>query len=60
MNKKIIVGIASDKKLAGYSGVQHSIAKPHLGETVNLVACIQSHTKGVSASFSAMLKTMLG
>jgi len=44
---KIGVGIASGKMIAGFTGTQHRATYTCVGDTVNLAARIESHTKVV-------------
>lgn len=44
---KIGIGIASGRVIAGYTGTQHRATYTCVGDTVNLAARIQSHTKVV-------------
>jgi class 3 adenylate cyclase len=44
---KIGVGIASGRVIAGYTGTQHRATYTCVGDTVNLAARIESHTKVV-------------
>ncbi|MDX1438120.1 MAG: adenylate/guanylate cyclase domain-containing protein [Anaerolineales bacterium] len=46
---KIGVGIASGQVIAGYTGTQHRATYTCVGETVNLAARLEGHTKEVGA-----------
>ena len=45
MQLKIGIGIASGTVIAGYAGTQHRATYTCIGDTVNLAARIESHTK---------------
>jgi adenylate cyclase len=47
---KIGVGIASGRVIAGYTGTQHRATYTCVGDTVNLAARLESHTKVVGRS----------
>ncbi|MGE5073363.1 MAG: adenylate/guanylate cyclase domain-containing protein [Anaerolineae bacterium] len=57
---KIGIGIASGVMIAGYTGTQHRATYTCVGDTVNLAARIESHTKVVGCPILVDENTRLG
>jgi adenylate cyclase len=57
---KIGVGIASGRVIAGYTGTQHRATYTCVGDTVNLAARLESHTKELGRSILIDENTLEG